>query len=96
MTKGVICLQRAFRNKLAEISKEEFSDYLLPHIIFNSCREATIEGSKGIIEYKPNKVRVNCGNYILLFKGNNLSVKAPTTEEITVSGEIVAFEFCSC
>lgn len=96
MTKGVICMQRALRNKLAEISKEEFSDYLLPHIIFNSCKEATIEGSKGIIEYKPDKVRVNCGNYILLFKGNNLSVKAPTTEEITVSGEIVAFEFCSC
>lgn len=96
MTKGVIGLQRALRNKIAEISKEEFSDYLMPHVIFNSCKEATVEGSKGIIEYKPNKVRVNCGKYILLFKGNDLSVKAPTTEEITVSGEIVTFEFCSC
>jgi sporulation protein YqfC len=96
MTKGVISLQRVLKNKLAEFSKEEFSDYLMPHIIFNSCKEAMIEGCKGIIEYKPNVVRVNCGKYILRFKGDNLSVKAPTTDEITVMGEIVSFEFCSC
>ena len=96
MTKGVIFLKRVLNSKLAELSKEEFSDYLMPHIIFNSCKEATVEGSKGIVEYKPNIVRVNCGKYILRFKGDKLSVKAPTTDEITVSGEIVSFEFCSC
>ena len=96
MTKGVIVLQRSLRNKIAEFSKEEFSDYLLPHIIFNSSKEASIEGSKGIIEYKTDKVRVNCGKYILIFKGNNLSVKAPTVDEMTVTGEIVSFEFSSC
>lgn len=82
--------------KLVELSKEEFSDYLMPHVIFNSCKEATVEGSKGIIEYKPDIVRINCGRYILRFKGVNLSVKAPTVDEISVSGEIVSFEFCSC
>ncbi len=92
----MIDLQRGFRNKLTEFSREEFSDYLLPHIIFNSSKEATVEGSKGIIEYKTNTVRVNCGNYILRFKGENLSVKAPTPDEISVSGEIVSFEFASC
>ena len=82
--------------KLVELSKEEFSDYLMPHVIFNSCKEATVEGSKGIIEYKPDIVRINCGRYILRFKGVNLSVKATTVDEISVSGEIVSFEFCSC
>lgn len=96
MTKGVIDLQRGFRSRLAEFSKEEFSDYLMPHIIFNSSKEATVEGSKGIIEYKPDTVRINCGNYILRFKGENLSVKAPTPDEISLSGEIVSFEFFSC
>ena len=89
-------MQRSFRNKLAEFSREEFSDYLMPHIIFNASREATVEGSKGIIEYKPDIVRVNCGDCILVFKGANLSVKAPTPDEISVSGEIVSFEFSSC
>lgn len=96
MTKGVINLKRTINSKLAELSKEEFSDYLLPHIIFNSCKEAIVEGSKGIIEYKPETIRINCGRYILKFKGANLSVKAPSSDEITVAGEIVSFEFCSC
>lgn len=95
MTKGVIILSRGFRNKIAEYSKEEFSDYLLPHIIFNASKEATVEGSKGIIEYKPDTVRINCGDYILRFRGENLSVLSPTPDEIRVSGEIVSFEFSS-
>ena len=89
-------MRRGINSRMLELSKEEFSDYLMPHIIFNSCKEATIEGSKGIVEYKTNIVRVNCGKYILRFRGENLSVKAPTTDEIIVSGEIVSFEFCSC
>ena len=89
-------MRRGINSRLVELSKEEFSDYLMPHVIFNSCKEATVEGSKGIVEYKPNIVRVNCGRYILRFEGDNLSVKAPTTDEIIVSGEIVSFEFCSC
>lgn len=96
MTKGVIVLQRGFRNKLAEFSKEEFSDYLMPHIIFNASKEVTVEGSKGIIEYKTDTVRINCGNYILRFRGENLSVKAPAPDEISLSGEIVSLELFSC
>ena len=96
MTKGVIFVPKALKEKIAEFTKDEFSDYLLPHIIFNSTREAIIEGSKGIIEYKPDIVRINCGEYRLKFKGKNLSVLAPATDEITVRGEIITFEFSSC
>ena len=96
MTKGVIWVTKALKERLTEFKKDEFSDYLLPHIIFNSSKEAIIEGSKGIIEYKPDIVRVNCGEYILKFKGKNLSVLAPAVDEISIRGEIVAFEFSSC
>ena len=95
MTKGVIDLQRALKNKIAEISREEFSDYLLPHIIFNSCKEATVEGSRGILEYKTHTVRVNCGKYILKFEGENLCIKAPSSDEVIITGEIFNFEFTS-
>ena len=95
MTKGVIDLQRALKNRIAELSKEEFSDYLLPHIIFNSCKEATVEGSKGVLEYKTNRVKINCGKYILKFEGENLCIKAPSCDEVIVSGEIFSFEFTS-
>ena len=94
MTKGVIYLQRVLKKRIAEISREEFSDYLLPHIIFNSCKEATIEGSRGVLEYKPDTVKVNCGKYRLRFKGENLCIKSPDSDEIIITGEILNFEFC--
>ena len=89
-------MQKTLKSTIAEISKEEFSDYLLPHIIFNASKEAIIEGSKGVLEYKPNKVRINCGKYILNFSGDNLCIRAPSSDEVVVTGEIIAFEFCSC
>ena len=96
MTKGVIDLQRALKNKIVEISREEFSDYLLPHITFNACKEAIIEGSKGVLEYKTNTVRINCGKYIVKFKGDNLCIRAPDAQEVIISGEILSMEFISC
>ncbi|MBO5937089.1 MAG: YabP/YqfC family sporulation protein [Clostridia bacterium] len=89
-------MQRTLKNTIAVISKEEFSDYLLPHITFNACKEAIVEGSRGVLEYKSDTVRVNCGKYILKFKGDNLCIRAPDTQEVVVSGEIVAMEFLSC
>ena len=96
MTKGVVSLQRTIKNTIAVISKEEFSDYLLPHITFNACKEAIVEGSRGVLEYKPDTVRINCGKYIVKFSGDNLCIRAPDTQEVVISGEIVLMEFISC
>ena len=95
MTKGVVALQRTLKNTIAVISKEEFSDYLLPHITFNACKEAIVEGSRGVLEYKSDTVRINCGKYIVKFKGDDLCIKAPDTQEVVISGEIVSMEFSS-
>ena len=89
-------MQRTLKNTIAVISKEEFSDYLLTHITFNACKEAIVEGSRGVLEYKSDTVRVNCGKYILKFKGDNLCIRAPDTQEVVISGEIIAMEFLSC
>ena len=69
---------------------------MLPHITFNSCKEAIVEGSKGVLEYKDDTVRINSGKYILKFTGNALCIRAPGTDEIVVTGDIFGFEFCSC
>ena len=96
MTKGVVRLQRTLKSTLAVITKEEFSDCLSPQISFNSCKEAIVEGSKGVLEYKSDTVRINCGKYILKFKGDNLCIRAPDAQEVVLSGEIVSMEFLSC
>ena len=96
MTKGVVSLQRTLKNTIAVISNEEFSDYLLPHITFNACKEAIVEGSRGVLEYKTNTVKINCGKYIVKFKGDNLSIRAPDAQEVIILGEILSMEFISC
>ena len=89
-------MQKNIRDALAEISKEELSDYLMPNITFNSCKTAIVEGSRGVLEYKPDRVRVNCGKYILKFIGDSLSIRSPDTNQVIISGEIVSFEFSDC
>ena len=89
-------MQKNIRNAIAEISNEEFSDYLMPNITFNSCKVALVEGSRGVLEYKQDRVRINCGKYILKFTGDSLCIRAPYTDKVIISGEIVSFEFCGC
>lgn len=70
-------------------------DYLLPHIIFNSCREVLVEGSKGILEYNIKKVSLNTGEYILNFSGDGLCIRNLTVDEVIITGDIVSLEFSS-
>lgn len=95
MTKGVIVLPKDFANKLRNFAAEEFHDYLLPHIIFNSCKEVLIEGSKGVLEYNTKTVRLNSGKYILKFCGDGLCIRVLNSDEVIITGEILTFEFCS-
>lgn len=95
MTKGVILLHKNIKNKLSELRIDEGSDFLFPHIEFNSNRQVTIDGSKGVIEYNSSVVRLNCGNMILKFCGDDIEIKAAATEQIVLSGQIISFEFCS-
>lgn len=69
--------------------------YLLPHIIFNSCHEVLVEGSKGVLEYNPARVKLNAGSLILNFTGGDLSIRALSVDEIIIKGNIASFEFCS-
>ena len=73
----------------------EFSENdLLPHIEFDSDRKAVVEGSKGVIEYNENVVRINCKNVCLKFCGHELNITALSPDRISVTGRITAFEFC--
>ncbi|MBQ7296163.1 MAG: YabP/YqfC family sporulation protein [Clostridia bacterium] len=88
-------MPKALTNKIKKLNMEDRGDYLLPHIIFNSCREVLVEGSKGVLEYNTKRVRLNAGRYILKFCGDGLCLRALTADEIIIMGDIVSFEFCS-
>ena len=95
MTKGVIALQKNIKNRIGELKIDDGSEFLFPHIEFDSNRKAIVDGSKGVIEYNGSTVRLNCGDMILKFNGDEMTITATSIEQITVSGHIVSFEFCS-
>lgn len=79
-------------NKKSILSSTD--DYMLPHIVFNSCNEVIIEGSKGILEYNTEKIRLNAGICILDFSGMELCIRNLSLDEIVIAGHIDTFRFC--
>lgn len=62
-------------------------------IDMTSNTEALISGSKGIIEYNEEKVKINCGNIIASFYGNSLGITSLCVDEVLVSGKIIRIDF---
>ncbi len=63
------------------------------HFEINSNREVIVEGSKGILQYDENIIRVNMGNMIVSFSGRKLSLKCLSTDSLIVVGFITSIEF---
>lgn len=68
----------------------------IPDISIISNRQANVFGSKGVIEYCPDLIKLNCGHLILTIKGSELNMVALSVEEVNISGIIAGVEFCSC
>ena len=65
----------------------------MPHFEMNGNREIIIEGSKGVLEYDENIIRVNTGKTISQFMGRNLSIKCLSTESLIITGFVTSIEF---
>ena len=96
MTKGVFCMTNAIKEKVNNITKSNFSDFMLPDIKISSNAEAVIDGCYGVIEYSDTDVRINCKTLILKFSGTNLSIKTVSQQQYSVKGNISSLEFSSC
>lgn len=63
------------------------------HFEINSNKEVIIEGSKGILQYEENIIRVNMGKMITSFCGKNLSLKCLDSDSLVIIGFITSIEF---
>ena len=88
-------LNKRNKKNIDIVSPLETNELLVPHIDFCSNKEALVDGCSGIIEYNSEFVRLNCKDVILKFIGADLSIKADSIDQITVSGNIFSLEFCS-
>lgn len=64
-----------------------------PYLQFNSNREVTLDGCKGILEYQSDVIRVSAGSMVIVFKGRQLNIKCLTATAIVVGGYITNVEF---
>lgn len=64
----------------------------LPKVTLIGKNHVTIENHKGIIEYIPERIRVNTTIGVVRILGKNMIVNSIMTEIITISGEIMNIE----
>ena len=62
-------------------------------IELKSNREAMIEGSKGVLEYRDNIIRIALKEFIVSFSGRNLKLKCISPTSLTIEGIILGIEF---
>lgn len=65
----------------------------LPEFSFLGNEEVVIEGSKGVLEYTEELVRVNTGVYIVCFYGRGLNLRCISSTELIIDGYISKVEF---
>lgn len=64
-----------------------------PYLQFNSNREVTLDGCKGILEYQTEIIRISTGKMVIAFKGRTLNIKCLTSTSVVIKGYITSVEF---
>ncbi|MEE1320807.1 MAG: YabP/YqfC family sporulation protein [Acutalibacteraceae bacterium] len=84
------------KNKIDRISDITAKITKPVNIDITSNNEALINGSRGIIEYNEEKVKINCGNHIVSFYGNGLGITSLCVDEVLITGELIRIDFADC
>lgn len=67
----------------------------IPYIELCGNRQATIEGSKGILEYTQEAIRINTGGMVISFCGRGMNIKCLNVNALVVEGYFTSVEFLS-
>lgn len=87
------------KEKAKEQRKESFKfspmDFLSKkcHIELDGNSSVTLEGSKGVLEYSTECIRISVENYIVSFCGKNLTLKCISPTALTINGSILNVNF---
>lgn len=69
------------------------SEMNAPCIELSGNREILIEGSKGVLEYTPECVRVNTPGMILSVSGRELNLRCISETALIIEGFILSLQF---
>lgn len=63
------------------------------HIELDGNTTAVLEGSKGVLEYSTSCIRVSVENFIISFKGRDLTLKCISPTALTIQGSLLNISF---
>lgn len=64
-----------------------------PCVEFSGNREVVIEGSKGVLEYSTDCVRVNTACMVITLNGRELNLRCISDSALIIDGFITSVEF---
>ncbi len=64
-----------------------------PELSFRGNKEVVIEGSKGVLEYSEEVIRINTSIGLLCFEGRGLNLKCISSTQLIIDGFITKLEF---
>lgn len=65
------------------------------HLEMLSNREAVVDGCKGVVEYDENTIKINTGELIIAFRGDELLIKSLGADIAVITGKIAEITFAS-
>ncbi len=63
------------------------------HIELDGNNTAVLEGSKGVLEYSTECIRISVESFIVSFQGKNLTLKCISPTALTIHGSILNINF---
>ena len=65
----------------------------LPKISMIGNNQMLVENHRGVIEYTPQRIRVNSSIGVIRIQGNDMKLKNIAADDIMITGEIRTTEF---
>ncbi len=84
---------RNFQKKLTQTRQNISGGLRCFQMNVSDNREVLLEGSRGVIEYNENSVKINTGKYIVAFSGRGLKLSCMNEYNLTISGFITSIEY---
>ena len=81
------------KEKKKPILNELKAFYAAPEFSLRSNRELVIEGSRGVLEYSPETIRVNTADFVLTVEGRELNLKCISASALIIEGYMTQLSF---
>jgi len=79
---------------LLSLGENAEGSFISPHTQLFSNREITVEGCKGVMEYKDTYLKIKIDKGLIILCGDGFCITHYENHVITVKGKISTIEFC--